>query len=498
MWTNKITPSEIGEFTIEWVNRSFYQQERAYKFSDCLEYLSNLQFPAWASIIFFNDPELVFHIPPICFRGQMLPYPLPFFEQDFNNIEKALSKIPQQIKTYFLIAQTHREMVSDCFERASRIAEKFNHLQKLQYIVAFRIEEHLKLVVSVFTQQKLFEQQQKLSLALDYRQLTKHSLPKLAPIFQPVGKLLVFETTPPNREVLAQYIQMVLQHKNLPFVCDISAPFLMISDVGDCLLSQIRHYHGADIIIENDYIQWQDSITSHTVISFAKSAIEDTEVLVGKLCREFFSRKAQVLIWDSELIPRPDSPLGLFFQRLLEAGCHVWLCLHGEIDNLELKWQEKISVIRKSGRNGQQLFITKHTTAGIDSRPEQYRSSADALSEIFGSKYAGLVREIQELSALGKKEKEIAQQLNLSIYTLRQIKRRAGIRVNAPLKRKRRTGMDKKIAALRGSLPVNEIARRLKTSPSYIRKRFMAQDAANQKLLTQVTEPPTQQFIPYD
>lgn len=92
MWTNKITPSEIDKFTIEWVNRSFYQQERACKFSDCLEYLSNLQFPAWASIIFFNDPELVFHIPPICFRGQMLPYPLPIFEQDFNNIEKALSK----------------------------------------------------------------------------------------------------------------------------------------------------------------------------------------------------------------------------------------------------------------------------------------------------------------------------------------------------------------------------------------------------------------------
>ncbi|WP_176014879.1 helix-turn-helix transcriptional regulator [Victivallis sp. Marseille-Q1083] len=498
MWTNKITSSEIDEFTTEWVNRSFYLQESAWKFSGCLEYLDRLQFPAWANIIFFNDPELEFHIPPILFRGPMLPYPLPVFEQDFNNIEKAFSKIPQQIKTYFLIVQEATETIYDCFKRACQIAQKFNHLQRLQYIVAFRIEEQLKWVVSVFTHQKLFEQQQKLFLALDYRQLTKHSLPKLAPVSQPAGKLLVFETTPHNREVLAQYIQVVLRHKTLPFVLDIIAPILMISDVGDCLLSQIRHYHGTNIIIENGYIQWLDHNTSHTVISFAKSAIKDTEVLAGKLCHEFFSRKAQVLIWDSELIPRPDSPLGLFFQELLDAGYHVWLCLHSEIDNLEMKWQEKISVIRKSGRNGQQLFITKHTTIGVDSRPKQYRCSADAKNEIFGSKYAGLGREIQELSAHGKGEKEIARQLNLSIYTLRQIKRRAGIRVNAPLKRKRRTGMDKKIAALRGSLPVNEIARRLKTSPSYIRKRFMAQDAAKQKLLTQGTEPPTQQFVPYD
>lgn len=222
------------------------------------------------------------------------------------------------------------------------------------------------------------------------------------------------------------------------------------------------------------FICWKDSAREYRAI--AMSGIRDNAVGATAIELQVNAVYPGLVIFDFPMIPEDTSPIMKFIQLKRRGGTSFWICSRKRVPFPKFCPSVTLTVSGKEGKHGE-LFLTAKKTegsalSGAWLRPLHYSLNTAAIP-VSRSKYGAKIPLIRELSMAGVKEVDIAQQLGISHATLKQLKRRHGIRVKAPLQRKRRSGLDKEIFRLfdAGVRP-DDIAKKLAITPYYVRLRI--------------------------
>ncbi len=212
------------------------------------------------------------------------------------------------------------------------------------------------------------------------------------------------------------------------------------------------------------------------------------------------------------------------------AGSMIWFCCHDKLSAFPLITTKNINVSANVSIEGDVFFKAQiHSLPNGFFWPSQIAFGLIKQPMIPRSKYVQHIGLIRYQASLGASEKTIAESLQISIYTLRQLKRQFKIRKNLPLKVKRRQGLDAKILRLYSKLEssflygqnthitpeqekspikkllsrfpkspyvppmqcqIKEIAAKLKLAPSYVKKRlYILQERLCKEYLNSNSEP---------
>jgi hypothetical protein len=476
-------------------------------------------------IIIANDPELAFVAP---FKNLSGNHPLVILVHEFDDIRSPISRHPE-CPVYWLVVNRDNEPAFNCYQRAFDEIFSINNAPALRCIIAadMLLTPNKKIAI-IDSREILRDTVLKLKMELNWHRYTT-DLPSVLgkPKRLLPGEFWFFRFL--ETESKAAYFPGLLFHYLWEYN---QIKFNLLQSAYQCFI--VLHLYQSRTKI-NDLVNIFQATPrvaelKYHLLSNTESPEKydfrgnyfcyeidwqikwpDSDIFL-QLKNLLASYRPALLIIDINASLSENTDLQQLTQAAQKDGTMVWFCCHeGRTPSPSFPFvaARNIDVFAGTDEDNVTHFKLK-MRAFNGGQPYLKQISLPLLTIEVDSKYSERVDKIKELTVRGCSEKEIAEELNITIYTLRQIKRQYKIRKNQPLKKKRRQGMDQKIMQMHNKMQktifygdqkgsaskqdktplgkflslfsgrqyppskgeIKEIAKKLKVAPSYVNKRL--------------------------
>lgn len=485
------TPADINGFMERWIHNNL-PGDKYYSIDFFVSQILNTYTGKYLQVILTDDHSLLRRIPPSTERHVFNSIPFVIYCPEYQ-INESISKLKclRAANSFFLFVQRVTEKAEDVISRAAAFAQiMVKHGLFMQYIIVSRREASpLKhnpvpvgtssFMVTIFSTHELSEKVKSLKDIIDYERASSKTVPLCrfgAPSLQP---LWIIRPKRPKGDGVFDFVQYMLMDNTMPFQSDVYGRILHFygTSQSNFLRERVEYLRKflklAPIKTAAEKIIWSDGqlVLNKEYIGLALDAkqLNNDDTCVKFLQSEMRTAVPQLLIIDFPFAISPISPIGRFIAAARQ-NCTVWICCR---NHLYKNWSPDVivSVSQENREDNLKLFIAEIKQFTRSDLPLKIRYNPTTGLPTVKSKYYDYIPKIKYCSTSGMKEVDIARALNITIHVLRQIKRQFGIRVNAPLQRKRRTGLSKNIFLLHEQgVNVEDIAKQLHVSAYYVRK----------------------------